>query len=494
MDVIVECLALVEVGKYLQRTRTSNCTTRAWSQPPSHRAPPAVHPFPLHTHRVNPSAHAAPHSLAQRAWRTARRLPANATLRAATPPRGVHGALCRLLAATWETGSGATWPPGARAPPLACTTPADPSLDKTSEGRWMRACNRKRVSRVCVEDRPSIQSASASATRSSCVVASATTTFSKRARKRSRERRRGSCDSSARTRRCVALPRRPRQRQRGRARCFAPLSGSKPPVTSRQSPIARASSAAHRLARPAVFALQTPPIAVPPCSPWSRYSRPAALLRDSPTRRILSARAARALTGKTLTGGPLPAALITRLAFDRTYSTTRSSSAGSSRSALLRTQTTCFRHPATAARNCCSDSVNGRSDEVTKRTRSARGRKPLVSAVCASSIELVPGVSTRCIDLSHSTPGTSITVMPEAPPSRANSSCPAGGSNGTSGCLIRQTDAVVGSTPSAHARAPSSPLMSADFPALNSPTTHARKSESSVVRVSCRTSTCSGAA
>ena len=46
------------------------------------------------------------------------------------------------------------------------------------------------------------------------------------------------------------------------------------------------------------------------------------------------------------------------------------------------------------AMNSRSDSVKGRSAEVTKRTRSERGTKRWVRASCSRMMALVPGVST----------------------------------------------------------------------------------------------------
>ena len=94
-----------------------------------------------------------------------------------------------------------------------------------------------------------------------------------------------------------------------------------------------------------------------------------------------------------------------------------------------------------------------------------------MSAVCASSIELVPGVSTRC------SPRSQLLGMS----STSTSLCACDGSKGTAGCLISVIEAVVGSTPSPQWLPPRSAFNRALFPALNSPKTQQRKSESSTV-------------
>ena len=160
-----------------------------------------------------------------------------------------------------------------------------------------------------------------------------------------------------------------------------------------------------------------------------------------------------------------------------TNATIRSTSAALSiRSILLTTRTIFFPHSRMRVRNWCSLSVNGRSALVTKSTRSLRGTNSSVISWWRWMMALVPGVSTRLISCSHSIGcGTGHVVdrrfagLDAAPYRRT------------------VTWVVVGVTPSGSKRWPSSALMKADLPALNSPTTTSRKSSSSwrIARSSC---------
>ena len=92
-------------------------------------------------------------------------------------------------------------------------------------------------------------------------------------------------------------------------------------------------------------------------------------------------------------------------------------------------------------------------------------------------VRLVDAVGARRVDkvqLRSQSTLTSIGTTPAVPPV---------GLNGTDGCLSSVTVSVVGSTPS-QCCPPSSALTNALLPALNSPTMHVRKSDSSVVRPS----------
>ena len=65
--------------------------------------------------------------------------------------------------------------------------------------------------------------------------------------------------------------------------------------------------------------------------------------------------------------------------------------------------TTFLPQPRIASRNARSVSVNGRSAEVTNRTRSARGTNSVVRRSCSRMIALVPGVSTMWMSWRKST-------------------------------------------------------------------------------------------
>ena len=71
-------------------------------------------------------------------------------------------------------------------------------------------------------------------------------------------------------------------------------------------------------------------------------------------------------------------------------------------STLLRTTTIFLPHSRICPRKARSLSVNGRSAEVTKSTRSARGTNSRVIASCSRMMALVPGVSTMVISRSSS--------------------------------------------------------------------------------------------
>ena len=113
--------------------------------------------------------------------------------------------------------------------------------------------------------------------------------------------------------------------------------------------------------------------------------------------------------------------------------------------------------------------MNGRSAEVTNSTRSARGTNSAVSRSCSRMMALVPGVSTMWRSRSsvdrRGRPLEARRGRPRARPRRRSAA---------DGCC-----AVVGVTPSSSTRSPSSALMNALLPALNSPTTTSRKSSSS---------------
>ena len=72
------------------------------------------------------------------------------------------------------------------------------------------------------------------------------------------------------------------------------------------------------------------------------------------------------------------------------------------------TKTIFFPQSRMRSRNARSDSVNGRSAEVTKSTRSDRGTNSGVSASCSRMIAFVPGVSTTWISRSRSTGAVTI--------------------------------------------------------------------------------------
>ena len=152
-----------------------------------------------------------------------------------------------------------------------------------------------------------------------------------------------------------------------------------------------------------------------------------------------------------------------------TNSITCAMSAGVSRmSILLTTKTTFLPHSRIRSMKARSLSLKGRSAEVTKSTRSARGTKSSVISWWRRITALVPGVSTMLMSRSHST-GYVTTSM----------SCSAGRWPASSPYFRRWICAVVGVTPSARTRWPSSALMKADLPELNSPTMTSRNSSSS---------------
>ena len=72
------------------------------------------------------------------------------------------------------------------------------------------------------------------------------------------------------------------------------------------------------------------------------------------------------------------------------------------RSTLLTMMTIFLPHSRISAMNSRSLSVNGRSAEVTKRTRSERGTNRSVSCSCSRMMALVPGVSTTVISSRNS--------------------------------------------------------------------------------------------
>ena len=113
-------------------------------------------------------------------------------------------------------------------------------------------------------------------------------------------------------------------------------------------------------------------------------------------------------------------------------------------------------------------SVNGRSAEVTNRTRSACGTNSLVSRSCSRKIALVPGVSTMLMSRRNGT-GAAMTSAPEASAVR----------DGVSPYSRICSRVVVGVTPSSSTRAPTSALTNALLPALNSPMTTRRNRRSS---------------
>jgi hypothetical protein len=80
-------------------------------------------------------------------------------------------------------------------------------------------------------------------------------------------------------------------------------------------------------------------------------------------------------------------------------------------STLLRTNTTFLPQARISSRKARSLSVNGRSAEVTKRTRSALGTNSRVIASCSRRTALVPGVSTTWTSRSSST-GAVTNTMP----------------------------------------------------------------------------------
>ncbi len=130
-----------------------------------------------------------------------------------------------------------------------------------------------------------------------------------------------------------------------------------------------------------------------------------------------------------------------------------------------------------------SVSVNGRSAEVTKNTRSERGMNSAVIVSCSRMIALVPGVSTMRISRSRS--------MGALMTSRLawRTVC-----SGWSPCSSTVMTAVVGVTPSFISGWPMRALMNALLPALNSPTTTSRNSSSSCAMDWSSASCCSSAA
>ncbi len=137
-------------------------------------------------------------------------------------------------------------------------------------------------------------------------------------------------------------------------------------------------------------------------------------------------------------------------------------------STLLRTTTIFLPQARTRSRKARSLSVNGRSAEVAKSTRSARGTKRSVIASCRRSRALVPGVSTR-VRCSSSGSGAVSSSMPSVEARR----------EAVSPWRSRWMAVVVGVTPSSSTALPSRALISVLLPALNSPTTTSRKSSSS---------------
>ncbi len=140
-------------------------------------------------------------------------------------------------------------------------------------------------------------------------------------------------------------------------------------------------------------------------------------------------------------------------------------------------------HSRITPRNWRSLSVNGRSADVTKSTRSERGTKSAVIASCSRMTALVPGVSTIAIWRRNST-GAVMTCRCADRSTRV----------AVSPNWSRFTWAVVGVTPSFSTGAPRSALMNALLPALNSPTMTTRKSSSSCWIDRRRASRLSGAA
>ena len=107
------------------------------------------------------------------------------------------------------------------------------------------------------------------------------------------------------------------------------------------------------------------------------------------------------------------------LALSEMKVTTSATSPGRSKmSTLLRTTTIFLPQSRMLCRKARSLSVNGRSAEVTKRTRSERGTNSRVSASCSRRTALVPGVSTMLISRSRPT-GAAITSRPAEVTSRA---------------------------------------------------------------------------
>ena len=131
------------------------------------------------------------------------------------------------------------------------------------------------------------------------------------------------------------------------------------------------------------------------------------------------------------------------------------------------TMTTFLPQPRTCSRNARSVSVNGRSAEVTNRTRSDRGTNSAVIASCSRMIALVPGVSTMWISRRIGRGGDDVQDgFADLPLERV--------------AVLqhvdlrgRRRDAFLGD------RLPTSALMNALLPALNSPTMTSRKSSSS---------------
>ena len=138
-------------------------------------------------------------------------------------------------------------------------------------------------------------------------------------------------------------------------------------------------------------------------SVWSRYSSIASKPLCSQSAR--SRRRARACCGQRgrRPGRPAGVSPSSASAFSRTKSITSLRSAGPARMSILFTMNTIFLpHSRIRSRNSRSLSVNGRSAEVTKSTRSARGTKSRVSSSCWRMIALVPGVSTTVSSRSSS--------------------------------------------------------------------------------------------
>jgi len=120
-------------------------------------------------------------------------------------------------------------------------------------------------------------------------------------------------------------------------------------------------------------------------------------VRSSASVDPLAWRACRLETPNTIGSRPSSAS-----AFCLTNPITCSMSVSSWMSTLLTTNTTFLPQSRILVMNCRSLSVKGRSAEVTKRMRSARGTKSAVICSCLRTMALVPGVSTMLISCSHS--------------------------------------------------------------------------------------------
>ncbi len=147
---------------------------------------------------------------------------------------------------------------------------------------------------------------------------------------------------------------------------------------------------------------------------------------------------------------------------------------------MFKTTTTFLPQARMASRKARSLSVNGRSEEVMKRTRSARGTNSRVSSSCSRSTALVPGVST--ITRSRRISAGAVRLSRPAEVTSRVTASP---------WRRRPMRAVVGVTPSSRAFIPRRALMKALFPALNSPTTTRRNGSSSCSRESARAWRCS---